>query len=223
MTPEKRLEELYTMLYEFDVQTGNHAAEKVIKAPQEWGKTTFVPFYGAAARLILDARQELDKKRNGNAAAVKRYYKSCTATYNDRLHGKAITPEGLTVLCNGYSVIAVNGDYTTIPETEAPEDFKKGIFKFIVFPEYLEEITPPTIAEAKAKKAENTAQYGKKNYKSIPIAEDITVNPDTYIDIMGALQDAKAYIDPTANRKNTPIYFINEAGEKAMLLQKRDM
>ena len=217
MTTEKRLEELYSMLYAYDTISGNNAAAEIIKAPETWTECKFNPFYGSVSRLILECKAELDKKTNGNVSAVKRFYKSCVKNGNRNTNGIIKTADGMNALCNGYSIIKFNGNYNSIPESECTPDFRKNVEKFLQFPDDLTEIKAATNAEVKSMKAGNIAKYGKGNKKPVEVSKNIFVNPDTWIDIKSILRDCKVYIDP--EQKYSPIYFIGSDGEKAMLLQ----
>lgn len=225
MKPEKRLEEIYSALYSYDSATGSHAAETVIKDPYTWETSSNFPFYASMARLIIEAREEADKAKGGNFAAVKRYFKSCTRSANKDLHGVlTLCIDGVfkPVLCNGYSIIALNDNFKNIPESTASERTKNGLANFFDFPHGLEEIAAPSIATIKSAKAENIAKYGKNNNKPVTIAENVTANPAIYIDVLQILGDTtKVYIDPC--QRFTPLYFINNKGEKALLLQQRDI
>ena len=217
MTTEKRLEELYNMLYQFDAVSGNNAAAEIIKAPETWTECKFNPFYGSISRLIAECKAELDKKSNSNVSAVKRFYKSCLKNGNRSANGIIKTGDGHNALCNGYAIIKFNGEYNSIPESEATPDFRKNVEKFLQCPEGLTEIETLTNAEVKSMKAGNIAKYGKGNKKPVEVSENIFVNPDTWTDIKSILRECKVYVDP--EQKYSPVYFIGSSGEKAMLLQ----
>lgn len=217
MTTEKRLEELYSMLYQFDAVSGNNAAAEIVKAPENWTKCTFIPFYGSIARLITECKAELDKKTNGNTSAVKRFYKSCLKNGNRDTNGIIKTADGMNALCNGYAIIKFNGNYNSIPESKATPDFRKNVERFLQFPDDLTEIDPASNADVKSMKAGNIAKYGKGNKQPVEVSENIFVNPDTWTDIKSILRECKVYVDPY--QKYSPIYFIGSDGEKAMLLQ----
>lgn len=217
MTTEKRLEELYSMLYAYDTISGNNAAAEIIKAPETWTECKFNPFYGSISRLILECKGELDKKSNSNLSAVKRFYKSCLKNGNRNTNGIIKTGDSMNALCNGYSIVKFSGEYNSIPESECTPDFKKNVEKFLQFPENLTEIKPAANTEVKSMKAGNIAKYGKGNKKPVEVSENIFVDPDTWIDIKSILRECKVYVDP--EQKYSPVYFIGSDGEKAMLLQ----
>ena len=66
MTNEQRYELAVNMLRAYDLETGNNGAERIIKNPQEWtADTGYFPIYRAAALLLVEARQGMDKATGG--------------------------------------------------------------------------------------------------------------------------------------------------------------
>ena len=222
MNAEKRIELVTGMIKAYDEALGNDLLNAILEKPAEFKKCIF-PFYGYAAELIQDAREELSKKQSGTGytSALKRYYKRTLDGCNGNLKGYT-TDGGKYYICDGYSVAELSGKPEAIPEAKSGPDWANSLKKFLDFPKDLKRIEPSTLAEIKAKKAENTALYGKGKYNLHPvqIAENVFVNPDFYIDIVSIMQTCTAFIDPYA--KVTPVYFIAEDGRKAMLLQNRN-
>lgn len=95
MTNETTYSHICVMLREYDLHTGNRAADGVISNPEKWIDSEYFPFYASAAALLIETRAKLDTKTTPRAAvtAITRIYKNCNAsrpemcglfTYEDR-------------------------------------------------------------------------------------------------------------------------------------------
>ena len=222
MTPEKRYEKIVAMICDYDKATGNNAAKMIVQNPQEWTKSTLFPFYANAAEMLIECKTAMDGKTAGKGitSAVNRIYKDCAAQYNKALRGKyeATDDDGKTIyfLCNGHMIIAFYEDFSSVPKVpEADKMPEKNLIKFLKYedPEKVY-IDLPTVADIKAAKAANIAQYGRKEKKPVHIGNGIYVNPDYVLNIMQALPNCTAW---TNGKRNAPIFFEAENG-KAMLL-----
>ena len=118
MTYETMYNHICVLLQEYDLHTGNRAADGVISNPEKWVSSEYFPFYASAAALLIETRAKLDTKTTPRTAiaAITRIYKNCNAsrpemcglfTYGDRF-----------VICDGYRLLRLTNDISSIPHVE---------------------------------------------------------------------------------------------------------
>lgn len=217
MTDEKRYEAVISMLRAFDAAAKmDGVADMVIKNPQDWQNgNAFNTFYTDAAKLLIEARQNMDKKTTGagQLAAINRIYKSAASSTAESLHG-IYKSDGKWAICDGYRFIRLNVKPESIPECAGadlsraiPKDAKCG-----------EEVTLPGAAEIKAQIAELKAKYGKGwKYQPIKVFDGWWCNPQYLLDMVQALPNGKAY---RPAKHTSPLYYESEDGD-AMILPVR--
>ena len=217
MTDEKRYEAVCSMLRAFDAAANmDGVADMVIKKPQDWQYgNAFNTFYTDAAKLLIEARQNMDRKATGagRLAAINRIYKSAAGNVRESLRG-IYKSDGRWAICDGYRFIRLNVKPDSIPECAGldlsktiPQDAKDG-----------EEVTLPGVAEIKAQIAELKAKYGKGwKYQPVKAFDGWWCNPQYLLDMVQALPNGKAY-----RPKNyySPLYYESEDGD-ALLLPAR--
>lgn len=214
MTPEKQYEFIVKMLSAFDTATDNTAAPAILKHPEEWTRCP-LDFYAAAAELLIDTRAKLDRAAGTSStrlSAVKRLVKSAMAATNPSLHG-ITEQDGYFCICDGYRLLRLASDISSLPHYEGPAapSYKKLI------PEVnTHEIPLPALADLKEYIARCKAQGGKNHKISYEVAPGLYVNPEYLFDMMQALPEAVALVDPDRMGKS-PIYFKSE-DEDGLLL-----
>lgn len=218
MTNEKRYELICNMLRSFDSASGGtmNAAEEVIREPNKWQNSPYFPFYADAAKLLVEARQEMDRKttRAGSLAALNRIYKSALDNHRENLHG--FFPNGdRWALCDGYRFVRVNSKPESIPEAPQkgdPLDLSRSI---PAGAEDAEIVTLPTVAEIKAAIADLRSRYGR-DWKRNPIEAlpGWWCNAQYLLDMVQALPGGIAY---KPEKYCTPLYYKSADGDALLL------
>lgn len=215
MTNEKIYETICAMLREFDAETGNTAAEKVIEHPDQWEKT-ILPFYRSAAALLIDTRAKMDTKTTSRTtrAAVGRIIKN-VPDHRESMRG-LFPAGGKFCACDGYRIIRLGADITSLPHVTSDFDVDAILDKAINRLD-AEKIQLPTVSELKAFIAANPK---KKGLPSRPycLAGVVWCNPAYLIDMIQALPDCTAYAPA---RPIDPIYFSASNGDDGILLPVR--
>lgn len=215
MTPEKTYENIVAMLNEYDRASGFTAAGEVVSKPWEWTDNNIFPFYASAARMLIDCREQMDKKHTPAArmAAVKRLCKSAMGTNDRRLAG-IFQNRGKYAICNGYMFVRLADDIPALPHVDTEK----------VMPLDLEKCTPPSemfvavaelpaVADLKAYIAKCKAIGGKDHKISYELPNGVYVNPQSLLDMIQIFPDAVAHITgPTA-----PIYFESADGDGVLM------
>lgn len=216
MTSEKRYEMVLRMLraYDADSDGERNAAEEVIRNPQKWIGCDWLPFYASAAQLLIDARQEMDKKTTGagRMAAIRRIYKSAADRNNQKFSGTF--PSGdRWAICDGYRFIRLNSKPESIPECMGGIDLDQSI---PAGAENAEVVTLPTVTDIKAAIAELKSKYGKDwNYKHpIEALPGWWCNAQYLLDMVQALPDGTAY---APKNYYSPLYYHSEDGDAVLL------
>lgn len=215
MTNEQRYELAVNMLRAYDLETGNNGAERIIKNPQEWtADTGYFPVYRAAALLLIEARQGMDKATGGagRTAALNRIYKEARANSRKSLHGVFRSGDKWAV-CDGYRAVRLNTKPESIPEAEGdPLDLEKCI------PEesrYSEAVELPTVAEIKAHMAEHKCKRGRRvSYESIEAVPGWWCDPQYLLDMLAVLPGGTAHLPKT---NLSPLYYESPDGDALLL------
>lgn len=208
MTAEKMIENVCEMMRVYEAQTGNGASKSVLKNPHEWVGDVHFPFYAAAARMLIDARTQLDKKSTHKAtlSAVKRILKS-SPHLNDSFH--AIHEiNGRFCACDGMRAVRLKADIASLPHSD-----DKYIDLDGAFPKQIDdEIKLPSVPELKTEIAANpelTAAYNTKPYQ---VDGRIWVHAKRLLDMLEALPGCRAYLT-NGNSMISPVYFEAENGD----------
>lgn len=216
MTNETTYSHICVMLREYDLHTGNRAADGVISNPEKWVESEYFPFYASAAALLIETRAKLDTKTTPRTAvaAITRIYKNCNAsrpemcglfTYGDRF-----------VICDGYRLLRLTKDISSIPHVE--NDFDVASAMGDVGPTG-ETLQLPTVGELRAYIIANNRKRGRKTIsKSYFLDGFIYVNPQYLIDMIQALPGSTAY---KPKNQKAPIYFKAPNGDDGILLPVR--
>lgn len=221
MTNEKRYQFACEMLRAYDAISDGamNAAEEVIANPHKWENAVFFPFYAAAAEMLIEARQGMDKNTTaaGTLSALKRIYKSCAASHRESLRG--FFPSGdRWALCDGYRFIRLNSKPESIPDAPpAPEYFNlDGCIPADA--RDAEPVELPTAAEIKAHIADRKAKHGKKwrtnSDAAIQALPGWWCNPEYLLDMIQALPGGVAY-KPGGPFK--PLYIESPDGDALLL------
>lgn len=216
MTDEKRYELICSMLRSYDAISDGamNAAEEVIRDPETWQNTPYFPFYADAAKMLLDARQGLDKKATGagRMAAIKRVYKSAASQGRECYRG-AFRSGDRWAICDGYRFIRLNSKPESIPECAGGVDLDKSIPQDV---QNSEVVTLPNAAEIKAAIAELKSKYGRDwNYKHpIEALPGWWCNAQYLLDMVQALPDGTAYAPKNCY---SPLYYHSEDGDAILL------
>jgi hypothetical protein len=204
------------MLRAYDMENGYDAAEQVIKNAREWAGHGTLPFYGAAASLLVEALEGMDSKRTGAAktAALNRIYKSACCMTRKGFDG-VFPSAGRWALCDGYRFVRLNVKPESYPERENTIDLEQAI------PEasrYSEAVELPTVAEIKAHLADVKARFGRKwrNYSDshIEALPGWWCNPDYLLDMVQALPGGTAHLPKNSI---SPLYYESPDGDALLL------
>lgn len=215
MTNETIYSHICVMLQEYDLHTGNRAADGVISNPEKWVDSEYFPFYASAAALLIETRVKLDTKATPRTAitAITRIYKNCNEarpnmcglfTYGDRF-----------VICDGYRLLRLTKDISSIPHVE--NDFNVASVMKDVGPTG-ETLQLPSIGELRAYIVANNAKHRRRLPKSYFLDGFIYVNPQYLIDMIQALPGCIAY---KPKNQKSPIYFEAPNGDDGILLPVR--
>ena len=191
MTAEKMYESVCKMLYDYDGATGQSGAGAVIASPHEYEKC-FIPFYAEAAKMLVDLREQMDKKTTPAArvSAIKRVVKSAMANGNRDLWGIFECGDKYCV-CDGYRLCVMDTDIESVPHVANRLD----VLKMIPAAEDGEEIPAPTTAEVKAYNAKCRAAEGTNHTYVYRLCDDVCVNPRYLLDALQMCGDgAKVYV-----------------------------
>lgn len=215
MTNEQKMQNICTMLHEFDLHTGNRAAEGVIANPEKWLDSTYFPFYAAAAEMLLEVRASMDKTstKAGTLSAIRRISKACP---REDMRG-IFQQGGRFCVCDGYRLLRLNADISSIPHIETSFDAEKAMSNSSENPHPLQ---LPSVADLKAWIASNKARFGKAwNPGKAPYiltygnGKEIGVNAKYLIDMLQALPGCTA----AAKSPVSAIYFSAENGDGILL------
>lgn len=215
MTTEYTYGTLCELLKAYDEDAGRHNAEAIIASPANWISDAN-PVYRSAAELLMDFREKLDSRITPKTvtAAVKRVIANVNpAQY--RFQG--IFPyDGKFVICDGFRMIRLNADITSLPHVENDFDVASVMRGIATDGETL---TLPGIADLKTFLAEEKVRKkreGARHFKLRTWCLDnfIHVNPQYLLDMMQALPDAVAY---RPDRPISPIYFRADNGDGILL------
>ena len=217
MTPEKTYQHVCEMLHSYDSATGNDAAAKVISDPSDFLRC-FNPFYESAAALLLDARERMDKKASPASvvSAVKRMTKAAVAGRNRLLQGM-VCQKGLYCVCDGYRILRLKEDVTSVPHIENTPDTPDlaNLMKQAIDARYMK-LDLPAESDLKAYIARCKAATGNKHTYSYQLAENVYVNPQYLLDMLQALPECACYTDADKVGKAV-IYFVAENGDGVLL------
>lgn len=213
MTNEKRLETVCEMLREYDLHTGNRAADGVITHPEKWVDAAHFPFYAAAAEMLVDIRAGMDAKTTPRAAvaAIRRIARGAN---REDFRG-IFSHGGRFCVCDGYRLLRLKSDVASVPHVETEFDVD-GVMKGVT--ENAVPLRLPTVGTVKAWIALDREQHGGKR-SHVPYVltygdgEKIGVNPQYLIDMLQALPDCTAVVTGPIK----PIYFTAENGDGILL------
>lgn len=215
MTSAKMYEHICTMLRQYDQETGRNDAEKVIARPADFAaldKLPYYAFYSSAAAMLIESRRGMDTKTTPKTAisAITRIIKSIQP---ERKQFKGIFENrGKYVICDGYRLIRLNEDISSVPHTENDFDVA-GVMRGCSAEG--ETIALPTVGDLKAYIAANTKKVGRRKETSPYFLNDVVyVNPQYLIDMIQALPGCTAY---KPESPVSPIYFASESGDGILL------
>ena len=216
MTYETMYNHICVLLQEYDLHTGNRAADGVISNPEKWVSSEYFPFYASAAALLIETSAKLDTKTTPRTAiaAITRIYKNCNAsrpemcglfTYGDRF-----------VICDGYRLLRLTNDISSIPHVE--NDFDVASVMKGLGPTS-ETLQLPTVGELRAHIITHNVKRGRKTITTSYFLDNfIHVNPQYLIDMIQALPGCTAY---KPQSQTSPIYFEAPNGDDGILLPVR--
>lgn len=209
MTAEKRYSAVCKLLREYDLHTGNLGAEGVIKDPNKWAAFNLLPFYQNAAELLIDCKAQLDTKTTprGAVTAAGKIIKNAP---RDNFRG-IWEDAGKYWICDGFRLLRLNDDISSLPHVEKPADVSKAIDTA----EKVEEIELPSAADLKAFISADKAKQGKHFHPTgYKVMEGWYCNPSFLLDMLSALPGCKAY---KAKDSVSPMYFSAENGDGVLL------
>lgn len=214
MTAEKTIANVCAMLRAWDGRSGDSAAEDVINAPHKWVECGWHPFYPAAARMLIDARQQMDRKVTSRStiSAVRRILTD--APHLKETFHAIHKINGKYCACDGYRAVRLNADIKSLPHS----DDKDYIDLDGAFPKQIDdEIAIPDLAELKAAIAADPGLVSYR-YKRKPFCLDgkIWVNAKYLLDMLLTLPGCKAYMT-NGNSKLSPVYFKSDDGDGILL------
>lgn len=223
MLPEKRYAIICEMLYSYDEATNNTAAAEVIKAPHQWEKSSYFPFYANAAQLLIEAAESMDKKTTsaGTLAALKRVVKNGNKAlyiYDNGLYKTTGTDgiERFTAITN-HMIIRLLKDVPSAPHATRkiyPDKAINNLMDAAIREAAPEEMKLPDAKEVKQFISQEKAK-GNTDKIAFPLIEgELYVNPNYFLDILQIFPNCTAYQPPTSR---SPIYFKHEAGDAILL------
>lgn len=222
MNSELLYEKIVAMMKEYDLHTGSQGAESVIKDPHTWtgDAARYMPFYGLAANILIDAREGMEKKTTpaSTLAAVKRVIKYTEKT-SPFLSGVFSHPEDNYHfwLTNGHMLFRFCNDIPAVKHLEnAPFDIKPHLNAMIdAANDNTKDLFPlPSVAALKAFQQAEKGRGQAKNKRPVCLNDQYFYNPQYLIDILTIFPDARA-IYPENNK--SPLYIRSKNGF-AMLL-----
>jgi hypothetical protein len=216
MTPEKRLSALYTLISASgDLRS---ALPNLDKDPAAFVSAPY-PALSAAAALILECREQLDKQTGGGSrlTVVKRIVRDATGRGIDGQAGI----DGFWYVTDGYRIFRFTEKLNAIPDADIARS--AGFWK--AAPRYFEAVGPvvdlPTVGQLK----EHIAKYGAK--RTVPGKESLYKVGEAYYNVfylLDALQalgscSAEQLPDQTGERTwRSALVVTNERGEACYLL-----
>lgn len=210
MTNEKRYELVCNMLRAYDVANDTKGgAEMVIKDPQAWQKSTYFPFYADAAKLLLEAKQGIDKAKSGGSviSALTRIYKNCG---DARPNMQGVFKSGdRWAICDGYRFVRVNDKPESIPEVPGGIDLDQAIPKDA---HRAELVDLPSVGDIKVYMAAH--KQGRGKYEPIEAAPGWWCNPQYLIDMIQAIPDGRAH---KPDNERSAMYYAGESGDAVLL------
>jgi len=200
------------MIRAYDAASGGamNAAEEIIRNPREWENSPHFPFYADAAKLLIEAREAMDKANTSGSVltALKRIYKSAAAL--DRKGFDGFFKSGdRWALCDGYRFVRLNNKPDSIPEVWNDMDLDKTIPQGA---KYAEEIPLPTVADIKAFIAEKNMTRSKPG--PFEAAPGWWCNPFYLLDMIQALPGGKAH---RPERPMAAMYYESDDGDAVLL------
>ena len=217
MTPEKTYQLVCVMMRSYAAATHDDAAEKVISDTSDFLRC-FNPFYESAAQLLLDAKARMDKSSSSASvvSAAKRICKSAVAN-NRMLLGGVIFQDDYYCLCDGYRILRLKEDITSLPHLDNTPDQPKlgGLMSAAIQNQTLQIQLPPEL-EVKTYIARCKAAAGNKHTYTIQLAENVYVNPQYLLDMLQALPGCTCYTAADKAGK-VPLYFVAENGDGLLL------
>lgn len=219
MNSELLYEKIVAMMKEYDLHTGSQGTESVIKNPHAWtgDAACYMPFYGLAAEILIDAREGMEKKTTpaSTLAAVKRVIKA-TEKINPRLAGifqHPCDPSGY-YLCDGHRLFRFCQDIPALKHLEeAPFDVSP-MFKQMTENTTGDPFPLPSVASLKAFQKAEKARNEDRNRRPACVNEKYFFNPQYLIDLLQIFPDARA-ICPESTK--SPL-FIHSKNGLSMLL-----
>lgn len=165
--------------------------------------------------MLIDTRAKLDRTAgtsSGTLSAVKRIVKSAMASANQSLHG-ITEQDGFFCICDGYRLLRLKDDISSLPHYDGPS---APTYKKLIPEVNTHEITLPEQADLKEYIARCKAKGGKNHKISYEVAPGLYVNPEFLFDMMQALPDAVALVNPD-KMSVSPVYFKSDAGDGLLL------
>lgn len=217
MSPEKTYQLVCEMLHSYDAVTGNTAAEKVISDTSDFLRC-FNPFYESAAALLLDAKTRMDKSSSSASvvSAAKRICKSAVKN-NRTLLGGLLFQDGYYCLCDGYRILRLKEDISSLPHlAPTPDQPKLGNLMKTGRDNQSMLIELPSELEVKTYIARCKAVAGNKHTYSYQLPENVYVNPQYLLDMLQALPGCECWVDFDRAGK-VPIYFNADNGDGILL------
>ena len=210
MNTERMYGTLCTLVRELDANTEGHWAEEVIADPARWAAKA-LPAYSAAASLLADLRRQMDVRTTPGTAisAVKRVIAGASASPRSP---QGVFPwEDKFVVCDGYRLLRLNADITSLPHVGSGLDVGSIMGPY---PKGAGQLALPAAGEVKAFLAAEKArkeQEGKR-FRLRPYCLEgwMYVNPRYLLDMMQALPGCTA---ERPERQIDPIYFRAENGD----------
>lgn len=217
MTTMKQYEALLAMIRAVDETREYKTGEIIIQNPNTkitWGGME--DFYNAAASLIREYREQMDKQTigGGRVSALKRIHKNCPAS---RPGTDGIFQQGEHwVLCDNYRAVRLNEKPLCVPEAPGIDHLDiERIYAEI--PDNAETVPLPTVNTLKTYIAEHKhKQHGKRTvidrYELIP--GFWWCDPQFLMDILAVFPDAVAYMPENSI---APMKFTSADGDAILL------
>lgn len=169
---------------------GEEFVERVIRNPQEWENSKFFSFYADAAKLLIEARQSMEKQSIGasRSAAIKRIYKSAARGSRVNLRGVFLSGDRWAI-CDGNRFVRLNSKPESIPECEGGIDLERAI---PADARTADSVALPSVVEVKAFMAEHP-KNNRGIYRIMEALPDWWCNPEYLLDMLQALPGGTAH------------------------------
>ena len=199
---------------------GDDIPEKISARPGDWTKGKVFPALAAAAQIIEEAREQMDKKTTpaGRLAALKRI---SSDNYNENFKGQ-FEQDGIYYICNGYQLLSSREPFpASVPMLKEVPFSRPAAELYPNISDY-HEITLDA-ADIRAFKSDpahkRAGRLGYYPYILHDGAQNIGMSPDKALDILVALPSDNFTI--YARRPIDPIVFHIDGEPAAILMPVR--